>query len=84
MEKPRLSRETFTALRDFIYERWGIYFQETKAYLLEDRLLRRLKARGLSSYEEYLYFLRYDPKREEELIELIDSVTTNETSFFET
>lgn len=82
MEKPRLSKKAFLGLRDLIYERWGIYFQENKAYLLEDRLKKRLEKRGLSSFDEYLYFLRYDPLRERELHELVESITTNETSFF--
>jgi len=82
MMKLPLSRETFIQLRDFIYEKSGISFQENKTYLLEDRLSRRLEVRGLSTYEEYLCFLRYDPKRDEELRELFNSVTTNETSFF--
>ncbi len=82
MEKPRLSKEAFLGLRDLIYERWGICFQENKAYLLEDRLKKRLEKRGLSSFDEYLYFLRYDPLREKELRDLVESITTNETSFF--
>jgi len=29
-----MTREEFTVLRDFIYEKTGIYFAETKTYLL--------------------------------------------------
>lgn len=82
MERPKISREIFIQLRDFIYEKSGIFFQENKTYLLEDRLSRRLEARCLSNYEEYLYFLRYDTKKDEELKELFNAITTNETSFF--
>jgi len=82
METQKINRDTFIKLRDFIYEKCGIYFPENKGYLLEARLIRRLRERNLSSYEEYFYFLRYDPKREEELKELFNSITTNETSFF--
>ncbi len=77
-----LSGETFRQLRDFIYEKTGIYFQESKTYLLENRLKWRLEECGCNSYEEYLYFLKYDPKSREELPKLYDAVTTNETSFF--
>ncbi len=82
MERPKITRDIFSQVRDFIYEKCGIYFGDGKEYLLEDRLSRRLSARNLSSYEEYLFFLRYDPKKEEELRALYNSVTTNETSFF--
>ncbi|MBI5599145.1 MAG: protein-glutamate O-methyltransferase CheR [Deltaproteobacteria bacterium] len=82
MEKQRMSRESFIQLRDFIYEKCGIYLQENKTYFLEDRLQRRLEAINLSGYDEYIYFVRYDPKGADELRELFNSVTTNETSFF--
>ncbi len=82
MESKSLSRETFVELRDLIYEKSGIYFQDNKEYLLRDRLKRRLEVRNLPTFEEYLFFLRYDPAREEELKALFDSITTNETSFF--
>lgn len=77
-----LSTDTFRQLRDLIYEKTGIHFGENKAYLLENRLKRRLEECGCSSYEEYFYLLKYDPRRKEELTHLFNSVTTNETSFF--
>ncbi len=77
-----MTPEIFRQLRDFIYEKSGMFFQEGKTYLLEDRLSTRLEARNISSYEEYIYFLRYDPRKDEEIKELFNSVTTNETSFF--
>lgn len=82
MDGKELGRETFVELRNLIYEKSGIYFQDKKGYLLRDRLKRRLEVRNLSTFEEYLFFLRYDPAREEELKALFDSITTNETSFF--
>lgn len=82
MTKIKLQPETFKQLRDFIYEKCGISFQENKIYLLEDRLNHRLQERDFSTFEEYVHFLRYDPRRDEEIKELYKSVTTNETSFF--
>ncbi len=80
--KPRLSDETFHLLRDLIHKRCGIYFTDVKKYLLENRLLRRLEGRNLKSFEDYYYFLLYDPEREVEFLNLIESIVTNETSFF--
>ncbi len=82
MAKIKLHLETFKQLRDFIYERCGISFQENKVYLLEDRLGHRLQERNFSTFEEYIHFLRYDVRKDDELRELYKSVTTNETSFF--
>jgi chemotaxis protein methyltransferase CheR len=78
-----LTNQEFILLRDFIYEKTGIYFAENKVYLLESRLTGRLSELGLSSFEEYYYSLKYGgPKTDQELTSLFDLVTTNETSFF--
>ena len=77
-----LGNETFRLLRDMIYEQSGIFFPESKKYLLENRLRRRLEERNCQTFEDYYYFLKYDPGREGEFLCLFDVVTTNETSFF--
>ena len=78
-----LTKENFVTLRDFIYEKTGIYFAENKMYLLESRLTNRLSELGFSGYEDYYYFLKFGgDKAKSELLNLFDSVTTNETSFF--
>jgi chemotaxis protein methyltransferase CheR len=77
-----MSQQVFVEFRDFIYDLCGISFADSKVYLLEDRLSKRLEAKKLSSYEEYLYFLKYDPGKGTELKNLYNSITTNETSFY--
>src|SRR3990172_6988972 len=77
-----LSDDAFRLLRDLIHDYCGIYFDDGSKYLLERRLSRRLQQRQLKGFEEYYHFLRYDRKREEELVVLIDNLTTNETYFF--
>jgi chemotaxis protein methyltransferase CheR len=78
-----MNREEFAMLRDFIYEKTGIYFAENKMYLLESRLTNRLQDLGLGSYEDYYYSLKFGgEKARNEIINLFDVVTTNETSFF--
>lgn len=80
--RPKLSTETFNLLRDVIYSKCGIYFADTKKYLLETRLARRLEEKNLKSFEDYYYMLMYDRDKERELANLFNSVVTNETSFF--
>lgn len=77
-----LPDDVFRLLRDFIHNYCGIYFDDGSKYLLERRLSRRLGQNRLKTFEEYYHFLRYDRKREEEIVILIDNLTTNETYFF--
>ena len=77
-----MSVETFNRLREFIYEQTGITFQENQKYLLESRLLARLKERKLASYQDYYTVLRFDTYRDKELTALYELITTNETYFY--
>lgn len=77
-----MSLSSFHHLRDFIYERSGLFFENNKKYLLEDRLRGRLSARGFGTLDEYVFFLRYDPAGADEVTLLLDSVTTGETFFY--
>ena len=77
-----ISPEEFEQLRDFIYEKSGIYIADNRKYLLENRLRNRLKHLNLKSFGEYYYYLQYDGQRTQELNKLFEVVTTNETSFF--
>ena len=74
--------EEFRLLRDFVYQLCGLHFTEDSKYLLEKRLNKRLQAHNLKSFKDYYYFLRYSPGKDQELTELIDLLTTNETYFF--
>ncbi|MDP2690047.1 MAG: protein-glutamate O-methyltransferase CheR, partial [Deltaproteobacteria bacterium] len=80
--KPRLSNETFCLLRDIIYAKCGIFFADNKKYLLKTRLSRRLEEKNLKSFEDYYYFLVYDPDKDRELTNVLNAIVTNETSFF--
>jgi chemotaxis protein methyltransferase CheR len=77
-----MSEETFARLREFVYEQTGITFQDHQKYLLESRLLPRLKQHQLASYEAYYHHLRYDTYRDKELSALYELITTNETYFY--
>lgn len=77
-----MNSEEFTLLRDFVYQLCGLHFTEDSKYLLEKRLAKRLQAHNLKSFKDYYYFLRYSPGKDQELTELVDLLTTNETYFF--
>ena len=78
----KASDEEFRQLRDFIYEHCGIYIADNRKYLIENRLINRLKELGLKNFSEYYHYLRYDTNKRAELTRLFEVVTTNETSFF--
>jgi len=77
-----MSEEEFRLLRDLVYSHCGLWFDDQNAYLLEKRLSRRLAANQLKTFREYYQFLRFNRKRENELEEIMDLLTTNETYFF--
>ena len=76
-----MSLQDFLAIREFIYGRTGIFFAESKQYFLENRLNRRLQEVSLGSYRDYLGMLQGTQGREE-LKQLFNEITTNETSFW--
>jgi chemotaxis protein methyltransferase CheR len=69
-------------LRDSIRERFGIYYDDTKQFLLQSRLQTRLLKRSCDSFAGYQKFLSSALLREEEWDELASVLTNNETYFF--
>lgn len=72
----------YTRLCNLIYDEAGIRLGSEKKTMLEVRIKRRLKALDLSSYAQYCDYLFHREGLSEELIPLIDVVTTNKTDFF--
>ncbi len=77
-----MSDDEFCLLRDCIYEHCGIYFDQDSKYILEKRLFRRLTELNLPSFYDYYHFLKYNRSKEQELMDIMDVLTTNETYFF--
>lgn len=77
-----MSEDEFRQFRDFVYQHCGLHFTPDAKYLLEKRLAKRLQHHKMSSYKDYYYLLRYGRDKEQELAEVIDALTTNETYFF--
>jgi chemotaxis protein methyltransferase CheR len=77
-----LSHDLFEKLGSFIYETCGIKMPQTKKTMLEARLLKRIRALGFASFGEYCGFLFSPDGKSNELVHMIDAVTTNKTDFF--
>ena len=77
-----ISARDYTRLCGLIYEKAGIRLGSEKKTMLEVRIKRRLKALDLHSYDQYCTYLFGRDGLKEELVSLIDVVTTNKTDFF--
>jgi chemotaxis protein methyltransferase CheR len=70
----------FERIRALIRERAGICLSPTKHEMVYSRLARRLRARGVSRFSEYVALL--DGRDPEEWQAFVNALTTNLTSFF--
>jgi len=72
----------FRRLGELIHNVSGIKVSDPKKTMIESRLQRRLKKLGMQSIQEYLEYLFSPDGMQDELINMIDEVTTNKTDFF--
>ncbi len=71
----------FKKFSTLVFENTGIFLKSEKKELLNARLGKRLRQCQINSFEEYYDYVQADTSGEE-LISLINSVSTNFTSFF--
>ena len=77
-----LTDRDFGRFSRFVYEHCGIKLPPHKRSMLEARLRKRLRANNLTSFEAYAEMIFAKDEPTEELVKLIDVVTTNKTDFF--
>lgn len=77
----QLTDAQFQKFSALVYEKTGIYLKSEKKELLNARLGKRLRALGLESFKDYHDYVMRDASGEE-LVQMIDVVSTNFTSFF--
>ena len=77
-----MTEEEFRLIRDIIYSHCGLFFDSDTKYLLEKRLAKRLPLHQLRDFKEYYHFLKYERRKDQEMSDLMDILTTNETYFF--
>ncbi|HLY11142.1 MAG TPA: CheR family methyltransferase, partial [Planctomycetota bacterium] len=76
-----LPRETFARFRALIYRLSGIALGDGKEGLVRSRVSKRMRVLGVADYDEYFERLMADTTGEE-IIHLLDVISTNVTSFF--
>ena len=72
----------FNQLSALVYRHCGINLSAAKKIMLESRLNKRLRALSILSFEDYLVYLTSREGMQNELVQMIDVVTTNKTDFF--
>jgi chemotaxis protein methyltransferase CheR len=77
-----ISEAEFQSLRDLIRERFGIFYDDTKQFLLQSRLQTRLLKCRVTDFGGYHRYLASSPDRENEWAELASVLSNNETYFF--
>ena len=77
-----MTEASFNRFRTFIEGNLGIKMPPSKMIMLETRLGKRLRALRLDDYEQYCDYVFSDEGFAQEIQQLIDVVTTNETDFF--
>ena len=77
-----ISHRDFTRLSEFIYKECGIKMPPVKKTMLAARLQKRLRSLEMKSFGDYIDYLFSPDGIEDELVRMIDLVTTNKTDFF--
>jgi chemotaxis protein methyltransferase CheR len=75
-----LTASEFRQISELAYQRFGLDLKKGKEALVAARLGKRLRQKGIKSFADY-YRHVLDDATGEALVELIDSLTTNHTSF---
>ncbi|MGE3780069.1 MAG: protein-glutamate O-methyltransferase CheR, partial [Pirellulaceae bacterium] len=76
-----LTSAAFDELRRLIHQRCGLALGDDKAYLIQHRLEPIIAAHGWRSFEQLCTALR-EPEASQLVDEIVEAVTTRETSFF--
>ena len=76
-----LNRKQFNKVSHLVYQLSGIKLGPGKEALVKARLMKRMRALGVGSFEEYMNCIDNDEGRME-LSRMIDVITTNKTGFF--
>lgn len=77
-----LTDDEFKLFSTLIYNESGIAIKHAKKDYLQAKLLKRLQVHQLTSYSRYYRILTDKSSGQRELLDLVDSLTINETSFF--
>jgi chemotaxis protein methyltransferase CheR len=81
MQLTELTDDEFERFCGLIYRTAGIRIADTKRVLVANRVRKRLRAAGISTFSQYYSFLT-SPAGAGEMPQFLDAITTNETYFY--
>lgn len=76
-----MTQAEFSRFSEFIIGQCGIKMPPSKKIMLEARLQKRLRTLGIANFREYYDHVLGEGGRDE-LVHMLDAVTTNKTDFF--
>ncbi|MBF8277420.1 MAG: cheR [Candidatus Brocadiaceae bacterium] len=77
-----ISDAEFNLFQRLIYDASGIFLTPVKKELLKSRLIKRVREHSLHSFKEYYHYVTERDPSGEELISVLDCISTNLTEFF--
>lgn len=78
----KMTNDDFNRLSDFIFKQSGIKMPPVKKIMLQSRLQKRLKELNITSFNEYADYVFSKEGQRNEIIHMLDVVSTNKTDFF--
>jgi len=76
-----ITNDDFLKFREFFYRKTGIFFEESKRYFVDKRLIERMEDTKSDTFRHYFTLLRFEASGRE-LQTLTNLMTVNETYFF--
>jgi chemotaxis protein methyltransferase CheR len=77
-----LALKDFATIRDEVYRKLGLYFEDSKVYFIQKRIEKRMETLAVGSFADYGFLLRFGDKEGKEMQALANLITTNETYMF--
>jgi chemotaxis protein methyltransferase CheR len=76
-----LKQSEFDRLSNYIFSNYGIKMPPAKKVMLQSRLQKRLRHLNIDNFKSYIDFV-FSKDGEQEIIHMMDVVSTNKTDFF--
>ena len=61
-----LALKDFATIRDEVYRKLGLYFEDSKVYFIQKRIEKRMETLGVESFADYGFLLRFGDKEGKE------------------
>lgn len=78
----KMTDDDFNRLSEFVFEQSGIKMPPVKKIMLQSRLQKRLRELKITCFKEYADYVFSKEGQKNEIIHMLDVVSTNKTDFF--